>query len=96
MPDPSVRLHLRVAPGAERSAVVGRYGTGWKVRVARAPERGKANAELIQLLADTLSVPRDRVALVGGHRGRDKVVALDGITEDEAGRRLDLAAESAR
>lgn len=92
MPDPSIRLHLRVAPGAGRSAVVGRYGRGWKVRVAPPPERGRANAELIRLLADTLTIPRDHVAVVGGGAGRDKVVALEGLTADEAGRRLDLAA----
>ena len=97
MPDPSIRLHLRVAPGAGRSAVVGRYGRGWKVRVAPAPERGRANAELIRFLAETLTIPRDHVAVVGGSVGRDKVVALEGVTEDEAGRRLDLAAaEGAR
>ena len=92
MVDPSIRLHLRVAPGAGRSTVVGRYGRGWKVRVAPPAERGKANAELIRFLADTLTIPRDQVAVVGGSAGRDKVVALGGLTEDEAGRRLDLAA----
>ena len=66
MPGPSIRLHLRVSPGAGRSAVVGRYGSGWKIRIARAPERGKANAALLDLLAKTLAIPRESVALVGG------------------------------
>jgi uncharacterized protein YggU (UPF0235/DUF167 family) len=96
VPGPSIRLHVRVAPGAGRSGVVGRYGPGWKVRVAATPERGKANAALIELLADALSVPRESVKLIGGHAGRDKVVALAGVTEEDVGRKLDRVAETAR
>jgi uncharacterized protein len=92
MPGPSIRLHLRVSPAAGRSAIVGRYGSGWKIRIAPAAERGKANAALLDLLAETLAVPRDSVALVGGRGGRDKVVALDGISEEEAEERLAIAA----
>jgi uncharacterized protein len=85
---PSTRLRLRVIPGAARPAIVGRYGDAWKVRVAAAPERGRANEAVVNLLAETLAVsPRD-VRIVAGHTGRDKVVELDGIAEDELARRL--------
>ena len=33
----TIRLNLRVSPGAGRSAVVGRHGDAWKLRVAAAP-----------------------------------------------------------
>ena len=92
MPGPSIRLHLRVSPGAGRSAVVGRYRSGWKIRIAPAPERGKANAALLDLLAKTLAIPRESVALVGGRGGRDKVVALDGIREEDVEEKLATAA----
>jgi uncharacterized protein YggU (UPF0235/DUF167 family) len=51
------RIRFRVAPGSVRSGVVGRHGDGWKVRVAAAPGRGKANDELIGLLARSLPLP---------------------------------------
>lgn len=85
---PSTRLRLRVVPGSARPGIVGRYGDAWKVRVAEAPERGRANDAVIELLAESLSVPRRDVELVSGHRARDKVVELHGIAEDEAVRRL--------
>jgi uncharacterized protein len=88
----SIRLRLRVAPGASRPGVVGRYGDAWKVRVAEAPERGRANDAVISLLAGVLSVPRASLTLVSGHGGRDKVVELDGIEPDEVERRLTVAA----
>jgi uncharacterized protein len=91
----STRLRLRVAPGATRSAVVGRMGDTWKLRVAEAPERGRANDAVVALLADALAVPRSTVTLVSGHASRDKIVALDGIDPAEADRRLAAASEAA-
>jgi uncharacterized protein (TIGR00251 family) len=88
----STRLRLRVSPGANRAAVVGRYGQAWKVRVAAPPEGGRANDALLRLLAETLSVPRDAVKLVSGHAARDKVVELAGIDETLVERRLSSAA----
>jgi uncharacterized protein len=85
------RLQLRVSPGAARSAVVGRHGTGWKVRVAAPPEDGKANAALVRLLADTLALPAGKVRIVSGHASRDKTVALEGLEPDELERRLATA-----
>ena len=84
-------MRLRVSPGAARAAVVGRHGEAWKVRVAAAPERGKANEAVLALLADTLAVPRSSVTLVSGSGSRDKVVELAGIQPDEIERRLATA-----
>ena len=84
----STRLALRVSPGAARSAVVGRHGAGWKVRVAAAPEDGKANAAVVRLLADAVRVSTKDVAIVSGHASRDKIVALTGVDTDEIERRL--------
>jgi uncharacterized protein len=82
------RLLLRVAPGAARAAVVGRHGEGWKVRVAAAPERGRANEAVLELLAETLALPRASVSLVSGSSSRDKIVELAGLAPDEIDRRL--------
>lgn len=68
---------------------MGRDGDAWKVRVGAAPEHGRANDAVLDLLATTLSVPRRHVTLVAGHRARDKVVQLDGIEEEETLRRLE-------
>ena len=84
----STRLRLRVAPGAARAQVVGRHGPAWKVRVAAAPEGGKANDAVARLLAETLGLARRDVEIVSGHSGRDKIVALAGIDPEETERRL--------
>lgn len=74
-----VRITLRVSPGAKRTAVVGPYLDGWKVRVAAAPEDGKANEAVVRLLAEVLSLPAGRVMVVAGRSSRTKVVEIDGL-----------------
>lgn len=93
MEGPKTRLRLRVIPGAARSGVAGRHGEAWKLRVAQAPERGKANTAVLELLSDALRVPRRQLELVRGESDRDKVVTVSGLSLEEAEQRLALAAE---
>jgi uncharacterized protein len=86
------RLHLRVSPGATRSRIVGRHGEGWKIHVAAPPEDGRANAAVVRLIADTVSVSRGAVSLVAGHDSKDKIVELSGIELGRVERRLSEAA----
>ncbi|MFL5931404.1 MAG: DUF167 domain-containing protein [Gaiellaceae bacterium] len=85
----TTRLALRVSPGARSSAVVGRHGAAWKIRVAAPPEDGRANAAVVRLLADALGVPARTISVVSGHGARDKLVELAGIAPDEIDRRLE-------
>jgi len=89
MAEPTTRLRLRVSPGSRRAEIVGRHGEAWKVRVAAAPERGRANAALLRLLSGVLRVPAGRLSVVSGHASRDKVVELRGLDAAEAARRLE-------
>jgi uncharacterized protein YggU (UPF0235/DUF167 family) len=91
MAKPSTRVRLRVSPGARRSELVGRHGEGWKVRVAEAPEGGRANEAVLDLLARELELPRRSLSIISGHTGRVKVVLLEGIDRAESERRLERA-----
>lgn len=88
----SARVRVRVSPGAVRSEVVGRHGDGWKLRVAAPPEAGRANAEVVRLLAAALGVPVAGVAVVAGRSSRDKWVEIDGVPPSVVERRLAAAA----
>jgi uncharacterized protein (TIGR00251 family) len=90
------RITITVSPGAARTEFVGRHGDGWKVRVAAAPERGRANEALVDLLAEALALPRDRIHIVSGHGSRRKLVAIRDLDAEEVGRRLEAAAPSSR
>jgi uncharacterized protein len=92
----TTRLRLRVIPGSGRAAIVGRHGDAWKVRVTEPPEHGRANEAVVQLLAKALALPRDAVAIVSGHSGRDKIVELTGVGPALIERRLSSASAPAR
>lgn len=96
MPTASTRVRLRVSPGAGRAEVVGRHADGWKVRVTAAPEHGRANEAVLRLLADVVSVPRERVTIVSGRGGRDKIVELAGVGPALVERRLTSASTAER
>jgi uncharacterized protein len=87
--EPAARLHLRVSPRSSRTEIAGRYGNGWKLRVAAPPEDGRANEAVVALLAERLRLPSRSVTLVSGHTSRDKVVLLEGVDLEEAERRLE-------
>jgi uncharacterized protein len=85
------RIELTVSPGAARSELVGRHGSGWRARVAAPPERGRANRALEALLAEALGVSSSRVAVVAGHSSRRKVVEVEGLEAPELDRLLEAA-----
>jgi hypothetical protein len=69
----SVKVHPRSkAPGVERLA-----DGSFRVRVRAAPERGQANREVLERLADFLGVPPSRLAVVRGETSSAKRVRLE-------------------
>lgn len=80
--DAAVVLHVHVQPGAGRSAVVGRHGGALKVRVAAAPEGGRANTACADLLAETFGLKAADVELVSGPSSRAKQFKLKGVDVD--------------
>jgi uncharacterized protein len=92
----STRLRLRVSPGASRSAVVGRHGEAWKVRVSAPPTDGRANDAVVRLLADSLDISSADISIVSGHGSRDKTISLAGLESDELERRLAAASADSK
>jgi uncharacterized protein (TIGR00251 family) len=88
---PRALLHVRVKPQARRAGLVGRHGDGVKVAVRAAPERGRANEELLQVLAACLGVAPAALELVSGAGSQDKRVRVHGVDEVELRRRLEAA-----
>lgn len=73
------RLELKVVPGASRSEVVGWLGECLKVKVAAAPEKGKANKAVVKLLSDQLGISEKAITIVSGQTSQRKVLEIEGI-----------------
>jgi uncharacterized protein (TIGR00251 family) len=76
-------VKVRAAPGASRERVVGIHGDALKVAVAAAPEKGKANRRILEVIARELDVPARSLELVSGMTSRDKRVLVRGVTRAE-------------
>ena len=83
-----VRISLRVHPGAARSEVVDFTDGVLQVRVAAPPVKGQANSELIALLSKALAVGKSALTIVKGHTSRSKVIAVDGLSQEDIMKRL--------
>jgi len=81
-------LHLRVQPRASRDEILGWQDGVLRVRVAAPPVEGEANAAVVALVARALRIAPSTVRVVRGKRGRDKLVRLTGLGDDEAQSRL--------
>lgn len=84
----TTRLDLKVSPKASRNAITGWIGVSLKVSVTAAPERGKANEAVEQLLAEVLALPRSAVTVVAGHTSRLKRIEIVGLTAEALRQRL--------
>jgi uncharacterized protein (TIGR00251 family) len=71
------RLRLRVTAGAKKTAIVGAHGGALKLSVTAAAEKGKANREVVELLAETLGLPSSAVTITSGKSSKDKVVEVE-------------------
>ena len=76
-------LSLRIHPGAKKNAVLTLHGDALKIALTAAPVDGKANEALIALVAEKLSLPRSRVALVAGATSRNKMLRITGKSAAE-------------
>ncbi len=72
----TIRFAVHVQPRAARGEVRGLHGNALKVRLQAPPVDGAANAELTEVLAHALGIPRRLVTLVAGQTSRRKVVEV--------------------
>ena len=81
-------LQVKVVPGASRSRVAGRYDEGVKVQVSAAPEKGKANQAVVQVLAEWLEIKPSMIQIVSGLTQPRKTVRIGGVAQSDLAERM--------
>ena len=82
-----MRLAVRVIPRSSRNSIEWEQET-LKVRLTAPPVDGAANEALIALLAERLGLPKRSISIVSGATGRQKIVEIVGMAEEEVEKRL--------
>jgi uncharacterized protein (TIGR00251 family) len=71
---------VRVIPRASRRGIVGIQDDGsLKIRLTSPAREGRANRELVDYLAGLLHVAKSRIEIVAGHKGRKKLIGVEGL-----------------
>ncbi|MHB1025441.1 MAG: DUF167 domain-containing protein [Desulfobacteria bacterium] len=78
----SATVSVRVVPRSSKEGVAGFEGGVVRIRLNAPPVEGKANEALFRFLAKAVGVPKSRITLVTGERGRRKIVRVAGITRE--------------
>jgi uncharacterized protein (TIGR00251 family) len=74
----SMEFRVKVVPKSSRTELVGYLPDGtWKVKVAAAPEKGKANRALCEFLAEKLGVAKSKVHIIAGETSQLKRIRVD-------------------
>ena len=94
MSNTEAKISLRVSPGATRNELVAFMDKVLHVRIAAPPVKGKANQELTDFLSKILGVGRTSLSIVKGHKTRNKVIAIAGLSQEDAIKRLTLELSS--
>ena len=71
------KFNIKVIPNAKKNKLVEEPGR-LKVYLTAPAVEGKANAALIEFLAEHFKVKKNRISIIRGNKTRDKVVEIEG------------------
>ena len=75
-------VNVKAVPRSSKAGLDGLLGDAVKVRVRSAPGDGKANKELVAVLADAFGLPKASVAFKSGETSKTKRLLLRGVASE--------------
>jgi len=72
-----VRISARVSPKSAKPGIERVGESTFKIKVKASPEKGKANKEVVERVADYFHVPKSKVRILRGHTAQKKTWALN-------------------
>ncbi|MBI1729123.1 DUF167 domain-containing protein [Candidatus Acetothermia bacterium] len=76
-------LTIKVKPKSRQNQIIGLRGDLLLISVTAAPEKGKANKAVIDLLARELQLPKRAFEILLGEANSEKVMRISGISQDK-------------
>ena len=72
-----MKILIRVKPRAKTAGVEKLEGENYIVSVTEPPIEGRANKEVIEILADYFKVSKSKVSIIKGETGRIKMIDIE-------------------
>jgi len=76
-------INIKVEPRSSHPGIAGPYGEGLKVKLTSPPVEGRANEELIEILAKEFKISKKDVEIISGKKSKNKIVRLLGVKSRE-------------
>jgi len=89
----SAILSVRIQPRSSKNGVTWMEDGSLKIRLTAPPVDGAANEALVKFLSELLSVSKSQVEIVSGHTSREKRVKINGVSELDINRLLNMGDE---
>lgn len=68
-------ISIKATPNAKKPGIK-KTSTGYEIKVDAPAEKGRANARLVEMLADYFRTKKSAIRIMRGHTSRNKVVEI--------------------
>lgn len=82
-------LPVKAHAGGKRNGITGEHSGALKVSVTQAPEKGKANNAILEVIVDALGLKRGQIELMSGLTSSQKKFLIREITREALAQRLE-------
>ncbi|HEY0088025.1 MAG TPA: DUF167 domain-containing protein [Candidatus Lokiarchaeia archaeon] len=70
-------IKLIIKPNSSVTGIYGIYRSRIKIKLAAAPEKGKANKELIKFISGKIGIPKKNVKITAGEKSVYKEISIE-------------------
>ena len=70
-----MNINIKAIPGAKKQEIK-KEENGFKVYLKSSPEKGKANKEIISLLASYFQVSKNSIRIIKGEHSKNKIIKI--------------------
>lgn len=72
-------LKVRVSVRSQKSEIVGCRGDTWLIRLRAAPEKNRANIELVKLLRKKFNLSNEDIHIISGCANQTKLIEITNL-----------------
>ena len=72
-----MKVTVIAKPNSRKESIVVLPDGSFAIKVNAVPEDGKANLRIIEMLSEHFKIPKSRIDIVSGHKGKKKIFSID-------------------
>ncbi len=74
-----MKLSITVIPRSSKTEITEQKGNSYRIKLKSAPDKGKANAELLRFLAREFKIAQSEITILRGKKSRKKIIHINAL-----------------